>query len=116
VPIYEYECTKCGHQTEALQKFSDPPLAECELCHGKLKKFISHSTFHLKGSGWYVTDYASKSGGNQGGNQGGNEGTSAQSDKDSTPQSKGSTETSKKQESTSKGSTEVSKKKASSDK
>lgn len=108
MPIYEYECTKCGHQTEALQKFSDPPLAECELCHGKLKKFISHSTFHLKGSGWYVTDYASKSGGNQG--------TSAQSDKDSTPQSKGSTETSKKQESTSKGSTEVSKKKASSDK
>ena len=108
MPIYEYECTKCGHQTEALQKFSDPPLAECELCHGKLMKLISHSTFHLKGSGWYVTDYASKSGGNQG--------ASAQSDKDSTPQSTGSTETSKKQESASKGSTEASKKKASGDK
>ena len=108
MPIYEYECTKCGHQSETLQKFSDPPLAECELCHGKLTKLISHSTFHLKGSGWYVTDYASKSGGNQG--------TGAQSDKDSTSKATGSTETSKKQESASKGSTEASKKKASADK
>ena len=108
VPIYEYECTKCGHHTEALQKFSDPPLGHCELCHGKLTKLISHSTFHLKGSGWYVTDYASKSGGNQG--------AGTESHKESTPKSSDSTETSKKKESTSKGSTEVSKKKASSDK
>jgi len=61
MPIYEYECEKCGHQTEILQKFSDPPIAECSACHGKMKKLISQSTFHLKGSGWYVTDYASKS-------------------------------------------------------
>ena len=62
MPIYEYECTKCGHHTEALQKFSDPPLSECDACHShKLKKLISQSTFHLKGTGWYVTDYASKS-------------------------------------------------------
>lgn len=108
MPIYEYECTKCGHQTEALQKFSDAPLTECELCHGKLMKLISHSTFHLKGTGWYVTDYASKSGGNQG--------TSEPSHKDSTSKSTDSTETSKKQESASKGSTEASKKKASGDK
>ena len=108
MPIYEYECTKCGHQTEALQKFSDPPLAKCELCHGKLKKFISHSTFHLKGSGWYVTDYASKSAGNQG--------KSKKSDKDSTSQSKDSTETSKKQDSASKDSSGSSKKETSSDK
>lgn len=108
MPIYEYECTKCGHQTEALQKFSDPPLAQCEYCHGKLMKLMSHSTFHLKGSGWYVTDYASKSGGNQGKNE--------QSDKDSTSKSTDSTETSKKQESVSKSSTEDSKKKASADK
>jgi putative FmdB family regulatory protein len=66
MPIYEYECTKCGHQTEALQKFSDSPLTECEICHGRLKKLISHNTFHLKGTGWYVTDYASKTGGNKG--------------------------------------------------
>ena len=67
MPIYEYECKKCGRHMEALQRFSDPPLVECDSCHGKLRKLISQSTFHLKGSGWYVTDYASKSGGNQGG-------------------------------------------------
>ncbi len=61
MPIYEYECAKCGHGTEILQKFSDPPITECELCQGKMKKLISQSTFHLKGTGWYVTDYASKS-------------------------------------------------------
>ena len=59
MPIYEFECTKCGHQTEVWQKFSDKPLTKCEKCKGKMKKLISQSTFHLKGSGWYVTDYAS---------------------------------------------------------
>ena len=107
MPIYEYECTKCGQQTEALQKFSDSPLTECEGCHGKLKKLISHSTFHLKGSGWYVTDYASKSGGNQGRH-------SAQSDsKASISDSKDSTEPSKKKDESSKGSKETSEKKTS---
>ena len=65
MPIYEYECKKCGKRVEVLQKFSDPPLAECELCNGKMSKLISQNTFHLKGTGWYVTDYASKTGGNQ---------------------------------------------------
>jgi len=65
MPFYEYECSKCGRQTEILQKISDPPISECEHCSGKMKKLISQSTFHLKGSGWYVTDYASK---NSGGN------------------------------------------------
>ena len=60
MPIYEYECTKCGHQTEEWQSFSDPPITQCELCKGKMRKLISQSTFHLKGTGWYVTDYASK--------------------------------------------------------
>ena len=60
MPIYEYECDKCGHHVEALQKITDPPLMECEQCHSKMKKLISQSTFHLKGTGWYVTDYASK--------------------------------------------------------
>ena len=62
MPIYEYECQKCGNQTEAWQKFSDPPLTKCELCNGKMKKIISQTTFQLKGTGWYVTDYASKTG------------------------------------------------------
>ena len=66
MPIYEYQCKKCGHFTEALQKFSDPPLTTCDVCGGTVKKLISHNSFHLKGSGWYVTDYASKSGGYDG--------------------------------------------------
>lgn len=60
MPIYEFECTKCGNQTEIWQKFSDKPITKCERCNGKVKKLISQNTFHLKGSGWYVTDYASK--------------------------------------------------------
>jgi putative FmdB family regulatory protein len=61
MPIYEYECTKCGRIDEVLQKFSDKPLTKCKHCSGKLHKLISHSSFHLKGTGWYVTDYANKS-------------------------------------------------------
>ena len=61
MPIYEYECTKCGRIEEMLQKFSDKPLTKCTHCSGKLHKLVSHSSFHLKGTGWYVTDYANKS-------------------------------------------------------
>ena len=61
MPIYEYECTKCGNIEEVLQKFSEKPLAKCKHCSGKLHKLVSQSTFHLKGTGWYVTDYADKS-------------------------------------------------------
>ena len=61
MPIYEYECTKCGNIEEALQKFSDKPHTKCRHCSGKLNKLVSQSTFHLKGTGWYVTDYADKS-------------------------------------------------------
>jgi len=60
VPIYEYECVRCHQTTEALQKFSDPPLTDCPHCKGSLKKLISLNSFHLKGNGWYVTDYAGK--------------------------------------------------------
>jgi putative FmdB family regulatory protein len=64
MPIYEYECTKCGNVEEAVQKFSDAPLTTCRQCSGQLHKLISQSSFHLKGSGWYVTDYASNRSGN----------------------------------------------------
>ncbi len=60
MPIYEYECLKCGKTAEAMQRFSDPPLNECSICKGQLRKLISMSTFHLKGSGWYTTDYCGK--------------------------------------------------------
>jgi putative FmdB family regulatory protein len=62
MPVYEYECTKCNRITEAWQKFSDKPLETCRHCSGKLHRIISQSTFHLKGTGWYATDYANKSG------------------------------------------------------
>jgi len=61
MPIYEYSCAGCGCTTEAWQKLSDPPLSDCASCGGKMKKLISRNSFHLKGSGWYVTDYAGKS-------------------------------------------------------
>jgi putative FmdB family regulatory protein len=64
MPVYEYACTECGAQVEAWQSFSEDPLETCESCGGPMKKLISQTTFHLKGSGWYVTDYASKSGAN----------------------------------------------------
>jgi putative FmdB family regulatory protein len=58
MPIYEYECQACGCTIEAFQKFSDKPLRKCRHCGGRLKKLISNTSFVLKGSGWYVTDYA----------------------------------------------------------
>jgi len=61
MPIYEYECTSCGRVHEVMQKISEAPLTECSYCKGKLHKLISQSSFHLKGSGWYVTDYGSSS-------------------------------------------------------
>ena len=60
VPIYEYQCSKCGEIFEAFQKITDEPLTECRLCQGKVEKLISQSSFQLKGSGWYLTDYAKK--------------------------------------------------------
>ncbi len=61
MPIYEYQCEECGVIVENWQKISDPPLEKCESCGGRMKKLISQSSFHLKGSGWYVTDYKGKS-------------------------------------------------------
>ena len=58
MPIYEYRCEKCGSHFEVIQKFSDKPLKFCSNCKGRLTKLISQTSFQLKGSGWYVTDYA----------------------------------------------------------
>ena len=60
MPIYEYECSKCGKVFEAMQKVTDKPLARCKYCNGKVERLISNTSFQLKGSGWYVTDYARK--------------------------------------------------------
>ena len=58
MPIYEYECRACGHGFEVMQKLSDPVLVDCPDCdESALKKLISPVAFHLKGTGWYETDF-----------------------------------------------------------
>ncbi len=58
MPIYDYQCTSCGHTFDALQKISDEPLTECPKCHEHaLKKLLSAPKFRLKGGGWYETDF-----------------------------------------------------------
>jgi putative FmdB family regulatory protein len=63
MPIYEYSCQKCGARLEVMQKITDKPLKRCKNCGGKLEKEWSTSSFQLKGTGWYVTDYAAKKSG-----------------------------------------------------
>ena len=58
MPIYEYQCAACGRVEEKWQKISEDPLTTCPACGGNLSKLISNCAFHLKGSGWYVTDYS----------------------------------------------------------
>jgi putative FmdB family regulatory protein len=60
MPIYEYKCRKCGKQFEAFQGITEPELKNCKFCKGKVHKLVSLSSFSLKGSGWYATDYAGK--------------------------------------------------------
>ena len=62
VPLYEYQCKNCHSLTERIQKFSDPPLTICPHCGGELEQLISAPAVQFKGAGWYVTDYAKKSG------------------------------------------------------
>ena len=58
MPIYEYRCQACGHELEALQRFSDAPLRACPKCgKDELSKLVSAAGFQLKGSGWYATDF-----------------------------------------------------------
>jgi putative FmdB family regulatory protein len=60
MPIYEYECRKCKAHVEVLQKITDKPLTKCRKCGGRLEKQWSSTSFQLKGTGWYATDYAGK--------------------------------------------------------
>jgi putative FmdB family regulatory protein len=61
MPLYEYECDACGQRFEVIQKFSDPPAAECAGCgKGPVRRLPSSPAIQFKGSGWYITDYAQK--------------------------------------------------------
>ena len=61
MPLYEYQCQKCGHRFERIQRFSDPLVKKCPECGGNVEQMISAPAVQFKGSGWYVTDYAKKS-------------------------------------------------------
>jgi putative FmdB family regulatory protein len=65
MPIYEYECPRCG-VFEATQRITEHPLSRCPTCRCKVKKLISQTSFQLKGTGWYATDYGHKGNGNGG--------------------------------------------------
>ena len=62
MPLYEYQCESCAHRFERIQKFSDPPLETCPVCGGPVRKLLSSPAIQFKGTGWYITDYARKSG------------------------------------------------------
>jgi putative FmdB family regulatory protein len=63
MPLYEYKCKKCGHQFEKIQKYSDRMVRKCPDCGGVVEQMISAPAVQFKGTGWYVTDYPKKSGG-----------------------------------------------------
>ena len=65
MPLYEYQCPKCG-RFELIRKFSDEPLAKCPTCGSEIQKLMSAPAIQFKGTGWYVTDYAKKGGGGEG--------------------------------------------------
>ncbi|SRR5712692_2781725 len=62
MPLYEYVCDACGHRFEVIQKFSDTPIEKCPVCGGAVHKVQSAPAFQFRGSGWYVTDYAKRTG------------------------------------------------------
>jgi putative FmdB family regulatory protein len=80
MPLYEYECKKCGHRFEKIQKFSDKMVKKCPECGGQVEQMISAPAVQFKGSGWYVTDYAKKS--SSPGSSGSGESSSKDRDKD----------------------------------
>jgi len=90
MPIYEYKCTACEHEFEALQKINENPLQTCQSCNqDALKKKVSATAFRLSGSGWYETDFKSNNKKNLAGDT-----DKAQKDKDKSGESKATDKTS----------------------
>ena len=112
MPLYEYECKKCHHRFERIQKFSDPHVKKCPDCGGPLEQVISAPAVQFKGSGWYVTDYAKKTTGASSSNSTNGDSASKKEDKPKSEDSQKS-ESSKKSEGSSKseGSAQKSEKK-----
>jgi putative FmdB family regulatory protein len=93
MPLYEYQCEKCGESFEVMQKFSDEPLSTHAKCGGPVHRLISAPALQFKGSGWYITDYAKGSGSSSGNgsSKSGESGESKASSSDSTATKSSST-------------------------
>jgi putative FmdB family regulatory protein len=100
MPIYEYQCQKCG-TFEATQRITEKPLSKCPTCKGKIKKLISNTSFQLKGTGWYVTDYARKGNNNEAGKGENGAKSSSESKTESKTESKNESKSESKTESSS---------------
>jgi len=83
MPLYEYQCKKCGHIFEKIVKFSDKPIKKCPECGGAVEQTISAPAVQFKGSGWYVTDYAKKSQSSSSSSDGGKDSKDSKESKDS---------------------------------
>ena len=91
MPLYEYQCDKCAHRFEVIQKYSDPPIEVCPKCGGHVSKLLSSPAIQFKGSGWYVTDYGK-------GGSSGSSSSSSESKNESKSESKAETKTETKAE------------------
>ena len=96
MPMYEYKCADCGATAEYIQKFSDPPMTECEVCEGRLEKALSAPSFHLKGGGWYADGYATKGKSKDGGTSKGKDASASSDTKKGSSSSDGATDKKKK--------------------
>ena len=111
MPLYEYQCEKCGHRFEKIQKYSDRMVKKCPECGGPVEQMISAPAVQFKGSGWYVTDYANKSNAPSSSDGGGKDSKKEEksksegSSKDSSAKESSSTESSSKESSSKEGST-----------
>ncbi|HEX6822513.1 MAG TPA: zinc ribbon domain-containing protein [Candidatus Sulfotelmatobacter sp.] len=83
MPLYEYQCKKCGHIFEKILKFSDKPVKKCPECGGAVEQMISAPAVQFKGSGWYVTDYAKKSQSSSSSSDGGKDSKDSKDSKES---------------------------------
>jgi len=102
MPLYEYQCKKCGHIFEKIVKFSDKPIKKCPECGGVVEQTISAPAVQFKGSGWYVTDYAKKSQSSSSSSDGGKEAKDSKESKDSKDSKKDEKKSDTSKESTSK--------------
>jgi putative FmdB family regulatory protein len=102
MPLYEYQCKKCGHIFEKILKFSDKPIKKCPECGGAVEQMISAPAVQFKGSGWYVTDYAKKSQSSSSSSDGGKDSKEPKDSKDSKDSKKDEKKSGTSKESTSK--------------